>query len=122
MGRGIPYNRDMETNKMKPFGGTGGHPNYRTNQDKATHKGMPLDTTACCCWCGKKALGHKLHAYLTNMGEFSEQRSSEGSDDLGFYPLGGACARELRKAGIPTYRGDWTTPGSIKRIKDLKKK
>ena len=97
-----PNTPQLET--PAPFGGPGGHPNYRANQEKARHHGFPVCQTECCCYCGKKAVNPKRYAFLTAMGEWTTADTVDDNDCLGFYPLGTACAAKLRKLGVPVYK------------------
>jgi len=88
----------------KPFGGEGGHPSYRENEGKATHKGQPLCQTYCCCYCGKKAINAKHYAYLVSGGSFDLATAGDPDYDVGYYPLGSDCATKLKKVGAPVYK------------------
>jgi hypothetical protein len=100
------------TNKkvdFKVFGGEGGHPNYRANQDKATVKmdghRYPADMTQCCCYCGKTVKnGHgETFLYLSSTNEVITADQDPEGYGLGLYPIGSDCARLARKAGATLY-------------------
>lgn len=82
----------------------GGHPDYHTNESKATHKGIPVDQTGCCALCGKKALGGKTFVALTDMTEYTTKEELHDCD-LGLYPIGSDCMKKLSKVGVTIY--DW---------------
>jgi hypothetical protein len=93
-----------------------GHPNYRTNQSAARHNGSYVDPSNCCALCGKKALGNKTFVLLTNIGEYTTKEEmaehdatvvARGGcpDDLGLYPVGATCMKQLTAAGVTIY--DW---------------
>lgn len=94
-----------------------GHPSYRKNQEAARHNGHYVDESGCCVLCGKKAIGGGLFVLLTNVGEYTTKEemaehekvvAARGGcpDDLGLYPVGGDCARKLKKAGVTIYNGE----------------
>jgi hypothetical protein len=85
----------------------GGNPSYRKNQAKAKSKGgFPLDESACCVLCGKRAYQSGLSVMLSNVGEYITKEEHNDSDDLGYYPVGSDCAKKLATAGIPVYDND----------------
>jgi len=91
---------------VKPFGGENGHPKYEENMGKAMHEGLPVSQTDC-CYCGKKAVGGKIFAYLTSMGVFAQADDfAHLADDhnLGLYPVGSDCAKLLKRHGVALYR------------------
>lgn len=79
-----------------------GNPDYRTNQGKAIHKGIPVCQTQCCVLCGKKSLGGKLYVLLASTCEYVTREELD-EDDLGEYPIGSDCAKKLKAAGIPVF-------------------
>ena len=84
---------------LRPFGGVNGHPGYQANQERAKHKGFPLDPSHCCVICGKAAVASAFAVRLADTGEYVTEAEMRETD-LGFYPVGSDCAKKLRKAGI----------------------
>lgn len=99
----------MSMTKFSVFGGEGGHPNYRANQDKATVKvegrgRHPADVTQCCCYCGKTVKNGHGETFLLLSGGGDVITQAEYRDgDLGLYPIGSDCAKLARKAGATIY-------------------
>lgn len=99
---------------IKPFGSrkgdpTVGHDKYEENLDKAKHNGIPCSQTDCCCYCGRKAIGGKTFAFLTNIGQFAvaeDYEDNPGNDHLGLYPVGSECAKLLKSHGVVIYDQD----------------
>lgn len=91
------------------FGRTGGHPNYRANQERAKVGGNNVGPEECCAYCGRATGLGKNFLYLTTLGQVSEAPAdpeTQSYDDLGLYPVGSDCAKLFKKAGVKLYSFD----------------
>ena len=78
---------------------------WRTNVDKASHNGYPLDEGHCCVLCGRKALNATSFVLIADCGNYVTKDEVQ-EYDLGMFPVGSDCLKAFKKAGIPTYTRD----------------
>lgn len=86
------------------FGREGGHPNYKANVEKPV-KGINVDATCRCVYCGKFVKSEKFFVFLSNDAQVITKEQGNGIDDLGLYPVGSDCAKLAKNAGHKLYDG-----------------